>query len=258
MDLSSLDQALWAASFVAHAVLLLVLIVKARWKTFPVFSSLISFNILRDILLFEIYRNGSSTLYAYVYWGAAVLDLALQVMLVFEMARIVLKPTGTWVRDAWRSFLLFGTIGAVVAAALAFAVNPAAPNSFDTWMTKGQLFATLLTCELFASMMFASSKLGLVWRNHVMGLGQGLTAWAVPILIEDTAHSYFGPNWYAETLDHIRIVTYLLATIYWTITFWLSEPESRTLSHEMQAYLSNLQKQASFGLRGVSSSDSMQ
>jgi hypothetical protein len=112
-------------------------------------------------------------------------------------------------------------------------------------------------CELFASMMFASSRLGLVWRNHVMGLGQGLTAWALVVLFEDASHSYFGPDWYVETLDHIRIFIYLAATIYWTITFWLSEPKSRTLSHEMQDYLSGLQKQAAFSLRGVSSSDPM-
>jgi hypothetical protein len=257
MDLSSLDWALWAATFIGNAALLLALIVKSRWKTFPVFTSLISFNILRDILLFLIYRHGSEPLYAKVYWSAGVLDLTLQVLLVFEMARIVLKPTGTWVRDAWRSFLLFGAVGAIIAAALAFAVNPAAPTSFDMWLTKGELFATLLTCELFASMMFASSRLGLVWRNHVMSLGQGLTAWAITILIEDTAQSYYGSDWHINTLEHIRIATYLGATIYWTITFWLSEPKSRTLSHEMQAYLSKLQKEVSFGLSGVSSSDPM-
>jgi hypothetical protein len=257
MDVSSLEQALWAASFVGHAVLLLVLIVKGRWKTFPVFTSLISFNIFRDIILFLIYRHGSEALYANVYWSAAVLDLALQVGLVFEMARIVLKPTGTWVRDAWRSFLFFGAVGAAVAAALAFAVSPTAPTSFAMWISKGRLFATLLICELFASMMFASSRLGLVWRNHVMGLGQGLTAWAIAILFADAAHSYFGPAWYADTLAHARVIIYLAATIYWTITFWLSEPKSRTLSHEMQDYLSGLQKQAAFSLRGVSSSDPM-
>jgi hypothetical protein len=257
MDLSSLDRALWAASFLGHAALLLVLIVKNRWKTFPVFTSWISFNILRDILLFLIYRHGSESLYAKAYWGAAILDLALQVTLVFEMARIVLKPTGTWVRDAWRSFLLFGAIGAVIAVALAFAVNPSAPTTFGAWITKGRLFATLLICELFASMMFASSRLGLVWRNHVMGLGQGLTVWAVVVLFVDAAHSYFGATWYQDGLAHARIIIYLCATIYWTITFWLSEPKSRTLSHEMQDYLSGLQKQASFSLRGVSSSDPM-
>jgi len=257
MDLSWLGQALWAASFIGNAVLLLVLIVKGRWKPFPVFTALIGFNILRDVLLFLIYRHGSESLYANVYWSAAVLDLALQVLLVFEMARIVLKPTGTWVRDAWRSFLLFGAIGAIVAAALAFAVSPVAPTTFSMWLTKGRLFASLLICELFASMMFASSRLGLVWRNHVMGLGQGLTIWALAVLAADGAHSYYGATWHEDALAHARVITYLVATGYWTITFWLSEPKSRTLSHEMQAYLSGLQKQASFSLRDVSSSDPM-
>jgi hypothetical protein len=255
MNLSLLDGALWAGSFIGHAALLLVLIGKKRWKTYPVFTSWICFNILRDILLSAIYRYGSVQMYANVYWSAAILDLALQVALVFEIARIVLKPTGTWVLDARRSFLIFGTIGAIIAAGLAFAVNPGAPASLAGWIAKGQLFATLLICELFASMMFASSRLGLVWRNHVMGLGQGLTVWAVVVLFEDTAHSYFGPDWHADALDHIRILTYQIATVYWIITFWLSEPESRTLSDEMKVYLSERHKQAASGLRSVSSTE---
>jgi hypothetical protein len=255
MDMSSVDRALWAAGFVEQAALLLVLFVKGRWRTFPIFTSLISFNILRDVLLFSIYQHGNAVMYAYVYWSAEALDLVLQVALVFEMARIVLKPTGTWVHDARKSFLLFGVIGAVAAAALAFAVNPSAPDSLDAWLGKGQLFATLLTCELFASMMFASSRLGLVGRNHVMGLGRGLSVWAVVVLFVDAAHSYFGPEWHADSLDHLRILTYQAATVYWIVTYWLSEPERRTLSHDMQVYLSTLQKQASFGLRSVSGTD---
>jgi hypothetical protein len=91
-------------------------------------------------------------------------------------------------------------------------------------------------------MMVASSRLGLVWRNHVMGLGRGLTAWAIVSLLVEAMHTYFGTDWHAALLDHLMIVTYVAATVYWIITFWRPEPKQRTLTAEMNAYLSSLQK----------------
>src|ERR1700744_4793133 len=101
-------RVLWAAGFIEHAALLLVLLVQRRWKTFPVFTVLIGFNAFRTMLLFAIYTYGSDQMYKIVYWSASFLDLALQVAIVFEIARVVLKPTGTWVVDARNMFLLLG------------------------------------------------------------------------------------------------------------------------------------------------------
>jgi hypothetical protein len=241
MELSPLDQALWVASFAGHVTLLLVLILKGRWKEFPVFTSLIGFNTLRTIALYLVlhYRNDA---YAAAYWSAEGIDLLLQIALVFEMARIVLKPTGTWAQDARKPILLLASIGILIAAGLVFAASPVAPASFSDWNTKAQLFSIMLFCILFASMMVASSRLGLVWRNHVMGLGRGLTAWAIISLLVEAGHNYFGSEWHTDLLDHARMATYLAATVYWIITFWRPEPKHRTLSAEMYAYLSSLQK----------------
>jgi hypothetical protein len=241
MDLSWFDRAVWVVGFAGHIILLFVLVGKERWRTFPIFTSLIAFNTLRTILLFLIYRYGSEVVYSRAYWSIEVLDIGLQLGLVFEMARIVLKPTGTWVRDAWKLFSLFGAVGTCIAAVLAFVAVPATVTGLNAWSTRAQLFPTMLFCVLFASVMVASSSLGLVWRNHVMGLGRGLTIWAIVSLMGGVC-SYFGPNWHINLLDHIRITTYIGATVYWIITFWYPEPKSRTLTPEMYAYLSSLHK----------------
>lgn len=242
MHLSAIDRTLWIASFAGHLILLFVLLAKERWRAFPIFTSLIGFNTLRTVFLYFVFYYGSAGLYATSFWSASILDLALQLGLIFEMARIVLKPAGVWVRDARKMFLLFGTIGALIAAGLAYAANPNIPTNFDDWNTKAQLFTIMLVCVFFAAMMVASSRLGLVWRNHVMGLGRGLTVWAIVSLLVEAMHTYFGPGWHAVFLDHITIVAYLGATAYWIITFWYPEPKSRTLTPEMYTYLSSLQK----------------
>ncbi|WP_446743997.1 hypothetical protein [Silvibacterium acidisoli] len=257
MESSTLSRLLWYAGFIETCVLTLVLLGRGRWRKFPVFSALMGFNVLRSAVLFTLIKTGLDAVYPGVYWSAACIDLVLQVTLVFEMARIVLKPTGTWVRDARKSFLLWGAVGALIAVGLSFAVSPETPTTFVSWLTKGRLFATLLMCELFASMAFASSRLGLVWRNHVMGLGQGFTVWALVVLCTDAIHSYYGPTTLVGRLEFARVIIFQAATIYWIITFWIPEPESRTLSDDMQEYLAALHRRVSVDLRSTSHFDSL-
>jgi hypothetical protein len=245
-------RVLWAAGFIEHAALLVVLLVRGRWKTFPVFTVLIGFNAFRTMLLFAIYTYGSDQTYKVVYWIASFLDLALQVAIVFEIARVVLKPTGTWVQDARRMFLLSGIIGAIFAAIIAYIINPTAASNLGFWTEKGSLFSAMLTVELFVSMAFASTRLGLVWSSHVMRIGQGLAVWAIAALFVEGAYSHFGPNWHDGVLDNVRILVYQAVTIFWIITLWRSEPKRRTLSPEMQSYLDGLHSQLQTELRSVS------
>jgi hypothetical protein len=255
MKLSLLDNVLWVASFIGNFTLLIVLLVQQRWRQFPVFTALMCNYVAETIALFIIYRYGTAHLYDIVYWITFAVDFLLQVALVFEIARIVLRPTGTWVRDARSTFLLGGLAGAFIAFGLSYAVNPSAPTSLTAWGIRAYLFTSLLFCELFLAMMFAAQRLGLLWRNHVMGLGQGLAAWALVTACIHAAHSYFGATntrVFVE-LEYIRIFVYIGAVVYWTITFWLPEPERRPLSPEMQEYLVALHAKVQYDSSQVSS-----
>ncbi len=256
MNLSPTAQILWAAGFIEHAALLFVLIFCKRWKVFPIFTALIGFNAFRTILLaviLAVYKSASSNQYAFAYYCASFIDLGLQIGVILELARVVLKPTGSWVRDARRLFFLYGVAGAVIAAVIAYAINPSSPSSRDFWIEKGNLFSAMLTLELFAAMLFASARLGLVGSSHVMRLGQGWAIWAIVDLIAEGIYSHFGSSWHDGLPDTIRILVYQGVTIYWIVTLWYTEPERRTLSLEMQAYLDGLQEQLQSELKRVSS-----
>ncbi len=256
MNVSHTAQVLWAAGFIEHAALLLVLLVRGRWKTFPVFTALIGFNTFRTILLvavLAIYKSSSSHQYTVAYWGASYLDLALQLGVIFELARVVLKPTGTWVRDAAKTFILFGIGGAAVAAVIVYAIMPNSDTGLAFWIEKGNLFSAMLTLELFASMLFASTRLGLLGSSHVMRLGQGWAIWAIVDLIAEGVYSHFGQTWHENLSDTVRIVVYQAVTVYWIVTLWRSEPKQGTLSPEMQSYLDGLHLQLQSELKRVGS-----
>jgi hypothetical protein len=256
VNLNLTAQILWAAGFIEHAALLTVLLSRRRWKTFPIFTVLIGFNTFRTILLavlFTIYGSPNATPYTRAYWGASYLDLALQIGVIVELARVVLKPTGAWVRDAAKTFVLFGVVGAAIAAAIAYTISPSSPTTKEFWIEKGNLFSAMLTVELFASMLFASTRLGLLGSSHVMRLGQGWAIWAMVDLISEGIYSHFGPTWHADLSETVRIIVYQAVTVYWIITLWRPEPKQRTLSPEMQSYLDGLHLQLQSELKRVRS-----
>lgn len=241
MDLTFLDNFLWASSSLGNVALFLVLLLRRRWRRFPVITGYMAFQTICSVVLYTIYRYGTNYLYDRAYWSFVFLDFAFQLGLLFEITRIVLKPTGTWVRDAKWIFVILSSIGISAAAVLAFLVKPPASSFLEQWEIRGELFTSMLICELFLVVMVASNHLGLLWRNHVMGLGQGLSAWALVSLLVDAAHC-LGPFRYYVTLEHVRIFSYLAALIYWIITFWRQEPERKELTPEMQAYLAGLHR----------------
>jgi hypothetical protein len=253
MRLSWLDNVLWAASIVGNLALFIVLLTRKRWHSYPIFTALIGYYFLEGILLLFV-SHYFAPHYAQIYWFSFCIDISLQIALIVEIARNVLRPTGTWVRDARMSFIIFGLLGAIIALGLSYAINPHVPKSIGAWGQRTFLFTSLLFCELFLAIMFSSRNLGLEWRNHVMGLGQGLTAWALISAGVDAAHSYLSETYISDFrgLEHVRSLAYVGAVVYWIAIFWVNEPERRPLSPEMQKYLVALHSKVQYDATQVS------
>lgn len=244
----NLSNVLWAAGFFGHVALLVVLLVKRRSAAFPVFTALVAFQAFVTVLLFVIHGHGSHRLYVQAYWSTGFLDYAFQVALIFEIARIVLRPTGTWVRDARQSFLLGGGLGLLLAVAVAFSLGSPYAKGLDLWDERITLFTSLLTCELFAAMIVSANRLGLQWRSHVVALGQGLTVWALLTLGSNVLHVLSGWHHDFALYDDIREFAYLGALLFWIISFWLPETGRAPLSADMEAYLLALHRQVQYDL----------
>jgi hypothetical protein len=240
MNLSALDYALWLASFLGDAALLAVLLCRRRSREFPVFTILMGFETLLSPLLYAIYRYGSANWYVRVYWASDLIDFILQLGIVFEIVRIVLRPTGSWVRDARKQFIIWGAAGILMAVALPWLITPPADTLLDRLVVRAELFSSLLICELIAAVTRTSKNLGLGWRNHVMALGNGWTAWAVAAILVDGLHGYFGAQRYFSALEHARMLVFIAVLGYWIVQFWLEEPARQPIPPQFQAYLQAL------------------
>ena len=250
MHFSVLTLVVWAQGFACGVLALIELLVRGRYRRFPVFTSYFAFDIVRTIALYIAYRENAATLYRQAYYGMLVVDYALQIGIILEIARVVLRPTGTWVRDARAMFAGIGLSGAVVAAAISFWISPPVHSAWQLWPLRANLFTSLLTCELFVAMSFTASRLGLGWRNHVMALAQGWTFFNVVMVITTALQSYFGAAHFL-TLDHIRGFAYSVGILYIMVQLWTPEPQRRPIDPELRRYILALHERVEYDLRRI-------
>lgn len=236
MHLTGVDKFFWLAGFLISAILLGVLLGRRRWRSFPFFTAYIAFQLCFSAGMYLIYRYGARSSYARFYWIGAAVDFLLQLCLLFEIARNVLRPTGTWVREARFFFWALSIGGLALGALLTSLAKPHEIAGLALWQYRGNLFTSLLTCELYLALLATSNFLGLVWRNHTMGLGLGLSSWALMAVAVNVSH-LVGSYDYARTLDHLKVITYTFALLYWIYTFWTDEPSRRELPPGMKKYL---------------------
>ena len=250
MSFSTLDDMLWAASFVGHVALACVLFYRGRWREFPVFTSWMTFEALTTAVLYVVHAFGTKKGYTLAYWITGFGDYVFQVAVIYEIARDILRPTGRWVQEARRSFLLWGGLGLIVAAALASQLGQPQAKGLNLWDARITVFTSMLTCELFLAMSTAANRLGLQRRNYLVALGLGLTVWACIGLVEDFAHAALGWDREFGMFGHAHEIVYLLVLVYWIGTFWLPEKARAPLSPQMQEYLVALHERVTYDLHG--------
>lgn len=248
MNLSRVAELIWVGSFVGHVALLIVLLIRRRWREFPVFSGYIAFHAVETPILYALYSHHLHVWYARVYWTGALIDFAFQLGIVFEVARIVMKPTGTWMRDARRQFLIGGAGGLLLAAGLTWWLVPPGTHGLERLEMKGNLFAAFLICELFLIISSTARKMGLGWRNHVLAVAQGFGAWIIVSLASEALHGYFGRSKYFSPLVYLHQWVYIGALIYWIVQMWRPEPERRPLSPELREYIIALHNRVEYDL----------
>lgn len=250
MTLEAVDKVIWAASFIGDLALLFVLVYRFRWRQLPVFSAMIFFQVAVNATLYFIQREASPHVFYLAYWITAFGDYFLQIALILEIARSVLRPTKDWVRDARAGFLLWSGVGVALATGVALSINSSASKGLGLWQVRITLFVSVLTLEMFLAMSVSANRLGLPWRSHVMALGQGISAIAIIAIFDDIGHIHYGWSRDFVVFDHIGQFVYLAALFYWSVSLWRPERQRSPLSQEMQEYLLALHRRVQYDLEG--------
>ena len=252
MHLTMVDRLFWAAGLFGHCALLAVLAFRHRAPLFPAFTTLISADIVRTVLLYFMLRFGSSESYFYSYWTLAIVDVALQLAVVYEVATHVFRPLGAWAPDVRRTFAGLAAASVVLASILTRLASPPTRTLRLAVVIRGNFFSSALMSELFVVMVALSVTVGLPWRTHVARLAQGLGVYSLFGVLTEGAHSYLGsaPGTASYAfLSHVRITLYLLCVTYWIVAFAKKEPVPRKLPEHVHQELRELQRRAALVLQ---------
>ena len=256
MHLTGLDLLFWAVGFVGHVILLLVLLTRHRARAFPIFTTLIGLDLVRTIALAFIQKYGTRAGYFYTYWFLAILDVTLQLGVVYEMTSRVFRPLGKWASDVRRG-LTWWIIGSIsVAAGLSWLASPPTRIWMQTVMIKGNIFSAALLSELFVGMIALSVTAGLPWKTHVARISQGLGVYSVFTVALEGGRTYFGLRTNSriyDDLSHVRMGVYLLGVTYWIVMLWRDAPPDREMTELMRQQLRALSNSAAQNLEELRS-----
>lgn len=247
MHLTGIDLLFWAAGFVAHVVLLLVLWVRRRATTFPFFTILIASYVIRTVILYFVVLIGSKHAYLVVYLWLGSLDLIWQLCVVGEIASHIFRPLGNWAPDARvrLAWIVLASIG--IAAGLTWlSAIPPAHTLLRTILIRGNFFSSVLMTELFVGMVALSVTIRLPWRTHAARIAQGLGFYSFIWILIAAGQSYLGIDHnirISAELTYFRMLTYMICAGYWIITLWLDAPVPKALPKEMEQHLLALQRQ---------------
>jgi hypothetical protein len=251
MHLGRTDFLFWAAGLLAHLVLLVVIVVRHRAKSFPFFTTLIAMDVVRTITLYLVAVHGTRHTYRVSYSCFAILDLALQLCVAYEIALHVFRPAGRWAPDIRRAVVIAAAASAVVAAALTCLPQPPARTWMAATLIRGNFFSSVLMCELFVGMIVLSMTVGLPWKPHVARIAQGLGFYCLIEILTEAGHNLFGMDRSSRTsgvLTMVRMVSYLMSVTYWIVMLWRDAPAPRDLPQEMRKQLFTLQRFVEYDL----------
>jgi hypothetical protein len=256
VHLSEMDLFFWAAGFAVHIVLLFVLFSRGRARIFPFFTSLITLNVVRTMVLYLVLHYGTRDGYFFSFWSLGILDVMLQLGVIYEVASRVFRPLDVWAPDVRGSFLWVLNLSTTVALVLAWAESPVALTWVQALVARGNLFAAAVESEILVAMMVLSANARLPWKTHVAKIAQGLGVYALISVLFESARSYSGvsrllPNF--SLLSHVRMAVYLGCVTYWIVSLSRSERAARTMTAEMREKMFALGSQVAYDLHDIQS-----
>lgn len=221
---------------------------KHRWRSFPAFTALIATDLISTVALEFSYRAANKQHFETVYIVFQILSVLVQLAVITEVIRIVLKPTGTWVRRAKNIFYIAVALGAMLAFLASLLLQPPSLHGPMLLQLRGDIFTGLLICEAVIAMMVAASEVGLPWKSHVMAVGQGLMVWALLTVTSEGMDAFLDPSGSSIAAYYFRGLVYLGTVSYWTVSLWREEPARQPISPALRKYIVALHDRVQYDL----------
>lgn len=231
-----------ATGLLLQAMLCIVLFRKGLARFYPIFVIYLLSNLVGDPLSW-IWNDGSDA-YRRYYFVVTILDYVLQLLVVFEIGKNVLRPSK---RSIPFPLMPVVTVAVLLCAIVAASFSPQAQTFGDGNLVQLSLRVTLglavLKLLLFAALAGFAQVLGIGWKSHVLQLATGLAFYAgVSLLIQITSSHVANTDSGAyvahlQRLMQIQSAAYNAALVFWIWAFSRNEAPRKDFTPQMQEVL---------------------
>lgn len=237
MSLQGLYAVLGLFGLTAEIGLFIVLFARRQYKSFPVFTIYIGFNILYDLGVGVLATAHSNHLGLVLALGLLPLQYLLELGVLLEIAWNVLRPVHVSLpTGSVRVFVGAVSLALICGTLLAWHLGNSGNKLQDL---KGLLDLTigLLRMVVFAAIAGFAQLLGIGWKDRVLQLATALTFYSAADLIISLVEHYSGGS---SNLEAIRGLAYVMEVGFLLWAFTTKEVERREFSPQMEQFLVTL------------------
>jgi hypothetical protein len=249
MHLWTVDNVSIAAGLVLQAALAFVLIQRNLARLYPIFLLYLLLNLVEDPLGWAL--QGSDTLYLRYYFVVTILDYILQLLILFEIARNVIRPSKRSIPFPVAPVAIVGVLlCALIAASFSPQVQLIGLGHTREILIRVSLLLAILKILLFVTLAVFAQVLGIGWKSHALQLASGLAFYgAVSLIVQLSSTRVAGSDntsyvVHLTRLAQIQSAAYNFTLIFWIWAFSRNEAQRKDFTPQMQEVLVTIAESA--------------
>ncbi|MGO9340741.1 MAG: hypothetical protein ACLPY1_24975 [Terracidiphilus sp.] len=241
MNTVSLDEKVLFAGTVIETAIIGLLLYRRVWRTLPIFCVYVFWSLLTDwgdFIVQRQFRDQSSHTYLIIYIVSTVVDSALQISVLIELAWSVLRPLRSSLsRKAliWVALLVLA-LGAAIWPFSGMHELASLPPAWRN-LAHVQQVASILRILFFLGLAGCSQLLSIGWRDRELQVATGLGFYSLVGLAVALWRSHEGMRSEYLLLNRILTASYFCSLLYWAFSFAQKEAERREFTPQMQSFL---------------------
>ncbi len=233
----TVDGVLETVTLVAQAAIAYLMIRRGSRRDYPILLTYMFFNLAIDPLAWLLQNTG---IYMKFYFTGQVLDYLLQLLVIMEIGRNVLRPSR---RSLPFRLWPIVTGGVLVCAIMAATFSPQTQSASNTAvLLRVTLGLAVLKLLLFAGMAGFAQFLGISWRSLVLQLASALAFYGAVSLLVQLSSSHLlstSPSYSAHLirLAQLQWGAYFVTLISWIWAFSRNDAPRKDFTPQMQEVL---------------------
>ena len=215
------------------------------WRTLPVFLAYCIWALCSDAVATAISFYSPKGYSLNFYFATTVIDLAMQLSVIVELAWSVLRPLrGGLSRSA--VWVVTGLILAVGTAIWPFADTSRIGLPSRTWhlVVQMQQTVSILRVLFFLGLVGCSQLLSIGWRNRELQVATGFGFYSLVSLGVAAVNAHLSTAGQFRQLYWVVAISFLVSLLYWVYSFAQQEAERREFTPQARGILLAFAKSA--------------